>query len=140
LSPFTGEDELRKGPTQAGSNHGVQVLFWPRGEIAEAHRRFPDMVEQGDAESVCRDRELANRELAEAGHPRITLVPLRVAALAEFAEATGSDPREEATKWACMAAALARGEAIGWPPGRNEPCWCGSGRKYKKCCGRPILD
>ncbi len=19
------------------------------------------------------------------------------------------------------------------PPGRNEPCWCGSGRKYKKC-------
>ena len=21
------------------------------------------------------------------------------------------------------------------PPGRNEPCPCGSGRKYKKCCG-----
>jgi hypothetical protein len=21
------------------------------------------------------------------------------------------------------------------PPGRNKPCWCGSGRKYKKCCG-----
>ena len=21
--------------------------------------------------------------------------------------------------------------------GRNEPCWCGSGRKYKKCCGTP---
>ena len=20
-------------------------------------------------------------------------------------------------------------------PGRNDPCWCGSGRKYKKCCG-----
>ena len=20
--------------------------------------------------------------------------------------------------------------------GRNEPCTCGSGRKYKKCCGR----
>lgn len=22
------------------------------------------------------------------------------------------------------------------PPkiGRNEPCWCGSGKKYKKCC------
>lgn len=33
-------------------------------------------------------------------------------------------------------------------PGRNDPCPCGSGRKYKKCClqkeieaqGRPILD
>lgn len=22
-----------------------------------------------------------------------------------------------------------------WPPGRNEPCWCGSERKYKRCCG-----
>jgi hypothetical protein len=20
------------------------------------------------------------------------------------------------------------------PPGRNEPCYCGSGRKYKQCC------
>ena len=19
------------------------------------------------------------------------------------------------------------------PPGRNEPCWCGSGKKYKHC-------
>ncbi|MFO0747917.1 MAG: SEC-C metal-binding domain-containing protein [Myxococcota bacterium] len=19
------------------------------------------------------------------------------------------------------------------PPGRNDPCWCGSGKKYKKC-------
>lgn len=22
-------------------------------------------------------------------------------------------------------------------PGRNDPCSCGSGRKYKRCCGRP---
>lgn len=22
------------------------------------------------------------------------------------------------------------------PPGRNEPCSCGSGLKFKKCCGR----
>lgn len=21
-------------------------------------------------------------------------------------------------------------------PGRNEPCSCGSGKKFKKCCGR----
>jgi SEC-C motif-containing protein len=24
-------------------------------------------------------------------------------------------------------------------PGRNEPCWCGSGKKYKKCCERQII-
>ena len=22
------------------------------------------------------------------------------------------------------------------PPGRNSPCPCGSGKKYKKCCGK----
>lgn len=26
------------------------------------------------------------------------------------------------------------------PPGRNEPCSCGSGRKYKHCCGRTPAD
>ena len=26
------------------------------------------------------------------------------------------------------------------PPGRNEPCTCGSGRKYKHCCGKaPVI-
>jgi tetratricopeptide (TPR) repeat protein len=28
------------------------------------------------------------------------------------------------------------GELIAWPPERNQPCWCGSGQKYKRCCGR----
>ena len=33
--------------------------------------------------------------------------------------------------------------AMGWEPkrstpkvGRNEPCSCGSGEKYKRCCGK----
>jgi len=25
---------------------------------------------------------------------------------------------------------------VGSGTGRNQPCPCGSGRKYKKCCGR----
>ncbi|GAA1568628.1 SEC-C domain-containing protein [Kribbella karoonensis] len=27
------------------------------------------------------------------------------------------------------------GRRVAWPPSRNEPCWCGSAVKYKKCCG-----
>ncbi|WP_328794183.1 SEC-C metal-binding domain-containing protein [Herbidospora solisilvae] len=27
---------------------------------------------------------------------------------------------------------------VAWPPGRNDSCWCGSDRKYKKCCGSPV--
>lgn len=26
------------------------------------------------------------------------------------------------------------GPRLAWPPGRNDPCWCGSRTKYKKCC------
>ena len=26
------------------------------------------------------------------------------------------------------------GPLLPWPPGRNDPCWCGSRAKYKKCC------
>ena len=25
-------------------------------------------------------------------------------------------------------------ESIFPKPGRNDPCWCGSGQKYKRCC------
>ncbi|MDD7937628.1 SEC-C domain-containing protein [Actinomycetospora lutea] len=28
----------------------------------------------------------------------------------------------------------APGPRLVWPPGRNDPCWCGSRTKYKKCC------
>ncbi|MHA6802773.1 SEC-C metal-binding domain-containing protein [Salinifilum ghardaiensis] len=29
------------------------------------------------------------------------------------------------------------GRGLAWPPERNAACWCGSQRKYKKCCGAP---
>ena len=28
-----------------------------------------------------------------------------------------------------------RVDELAWPPGRNDPCWCGSGAKYKRHCG-----
>lgn len=27
-------------------------------------------------------------------------------------------------------------KTAGKKPGRNDPCFCGSGKKYKKCCGK----
>jgi tetratricopeptide (TPR) repeat protein len=137
---FADEERLRSDPAALGSSRPVRVLFWPRGQIPAAHERWPELVEHTDTEVIYREREGANRELAETGYTRISMVPLSVAKLSEFAERTGRDPRDEATRHACMSEIAAAGEAISWPPGRNEPCWCGSGRKYKKCCGRPTLE
>lgn len=122
----------RPGPRE------VRILFWRRPEIALAHERWPLLIEHADADSVVRDRERANRELSESGVPRIVMVPLTVAGLTEFADRTGADPTDEATRREFMDQIVADGGAVSWPPPRNAPCWCGSNLKYKKCCGRPI--
>ena len=115
----------------------VRILFWPRDEIPRAHRRWPQLVQHTDSEAIIRDREADNRALSDAGTPRISMVPLTVARLTEFATRTGADPADGRTRRECMAEILAEGGAIAWPPARNAPCWCGSTAKYKKCCGRP---
>jgi uncharacterized protein YecA (UPF0149 family) len=58
-----------------------------------------------------------------------------VPGLLAFAEREGRDPALRET-WLDYAEddGLA---LVAWPPGRNDDCWCGSARKYKKCCGAP---
>ncbi len=54
--------------------------------------------------------------------------------------------RQEGVKWELREKSLFLRESGEWfyldgtvhierSPGRNEPCSCGSGKKYKKCCG-----
>ncbi len=50
----------------------------------------------------------------------------------------GSEPPEASGSGSRKPAPLGRGRASapkGGKIGRNDPCTCGSGRKYKKCCG-----
>jgi SEC-C motif len=110
-----------------------------RGQILTEARAWPQLVEHTDTDSIVRDREMDNRDLFHAGIARITMVPLTARELAEFAARTGGDPVDEATRHACMDVIIDEGGASSWPPPRNAPCWCGSGSKYKKCCGGPNL-
>ena len=48
------------------------------------------------------------------------------------------DSADARAEYGAHLAATADPSLIAWPPARNEPCWCGSGRKYKKCCAAPI--
>ncbi|GLY70904.1 tetratricopeptide repeat protein [Amycolatopsis taiwanensis] len=138
---FNDPEEISDALTGPGPTpREIRVLFWPRDELRRAHETWPQVVQHTDADSMVRDRELANRELSDAGVARITMVPLTVAKLTQFAARAGGDPTDEATRGGCMQEIVAEGGAISWPPARNAPCWCGSRAKYKKCCGLPHLD
>ncbi|MEV1116736.1 tetratricopeptide repeat protein [Actinosynnema sp. NPDC049800] len=130
-------EEFARALTPRASPKEARVLFWPRGEISRAHETWPQLVQHADEETVLADREAANRELSESGVARITMVPLTVHRLLDFAARTGGDPADEQIRLACLAEIVEEGGAVAWPLARNAPCWCGSAAKYKKCCGRP---
>jgi tetratricopeptide (TPR) repeat protein len=132
-----------KGPRSAAAGAAERTvellsMYWTRADFPEAHRRWPELVTaEEEAEYFARVEQLS-RDHAEAGTRQITMVPCDVAGYAEFAERTGADPTALPTRRDYLELLAAQGRTISWPPPRNSPCWCGSTRKYKKCCGRPM--
>jgi hypothetical protein len=84
-------------------------------------------------------RELQTSLMNQAATPGgpIFVMPLDIPGLLAFAEHEGRDPASRRTRLAYNRTLQGSGLEIPWPPPRNGPCWCGSGHKYKKCCGAP---
>ena len=129
--------ELRPDVVTPGT--GVRVLFWPRDQVAEAAARWPTLVQTAEVEPVVRQRELDNRRLVATQGARVVMVPITVAQLQEYADRTNSDPLDARTRTELLHEKFDQGAGIPWPPARNATCWCGSGLKYKKCCGAASL-
>ena len=90
--------------------------------------------------------EVVGPEKNEEEHPEDpeTVQAFALNFLALWNEASAALPGEEGVAdWRSQVQALIESEAkeamkpyVAPPrPGRNEPCSCGSGKKYKKCCG-----
>ncbi|MGX4693011.1 SEC-C metal-binding domain-containing protein [Streptomyces sp. JNUCC 63] len=129
------ERTARTGPLRAC------VLFWPAEEFALLLQRRPEAAEAyGDDHAAhLRQVERTLREMSDEGTPHLAVGRATVAGLQAHAEADGGSPDTPATRSAYAAELARRGQATAWPPPRNGPCWCGSGRKYKKCCGNPAM-
>lgn len=128
-------DELRQLMDEgAAPPRQVRMLVFQRAERAEAQRRWPQEYGDPDEEHFPA-AERRWRELAEMGVPSIRVVPATVAGLVEYAERTGGSPTDSDVK-STYSRTFPEENTIAWPPARNAPCWCGSGAKYKKCCGR----
>ncbi len=125
---------------------GVLAVAWfPRYQWPRAIELWPDLLDDrpADPDAYCRATEAhvkAIREVASTPVP-LAIAPIRLDAYLAYCEAHRRDPATGDTR-ASFAAELARtGNAVPWPPGRNDPCWCDSGRKYKRCCGpAPAAD
>ncbi len=141
--PIT-EDELeglftfKQDPTEIVDGDGVVTVWalpwFPADEWAKAIVEWPELIDTMPADHDEYSKQVEGHLKAaaarEPGSPDVA--PLSVdALLAEHGEA-GGEPLSRAS----LGAKVARGGgAIAWPPGRNDPCWCGSGTKYKNCCG-----
>lgn len=78
------------------------------------------------------------RTTADNGRATQQILPTTVDDLLAYAAERGQDPADEQIRAEHLRQRIEEGApTLTWPPGRNAPCWCGSARKYKKCCGAP---
>ena len=114
------------------------VPWFPRDELPDALERWPRLVERygtSDPGSYVRRLQAHLNDLRPNLEVRPKLAPIAVEGLLEWADEEGFDPETPLARRVRAAELESRGEALEWPPGRNDRCWCGSGRKYKRCCG-----
>jgi tetratricopeptide (TPR) repeat protein len=123
----------------------VSISWFPSGEYEEAIQRWPTLAEdwaEVSHDDYCGRLDGNIKWMRSQGVPIRAIAPIVVEDYAAWCAEHDEDPEEARATYA--AHRMRDGEAISWPPGRNEPCWCGSDRKYKKCCGpapaRPMHD
>ena len=70
---------------------------------------------------------------------RLSVVPVRSAEFDPWVADNAPEETDPSRLRARYAADVAQDPSriIAWPPGRNDLCWCGSGRKYKRHEGGP---
>jgi hypothetical protein len=128
-------------PEQGGPAREVEALYSRAAFDGALDRGLlsGETAEHGaDAYYRAAERSLRGRDREHPGARR-SVVLHGVEEVAGFAERSGLDPADDDTvlTWADLELTADDPRLRSWPPGRNEPCWCDSGRKYKKCCGSP---
>lgn len=131
-----GGDVPPPGPLQ-----GIQVLV-RRGDFDRARSRgllTDDAAQQGPDRYFRATEEVLRDSSGERPAMSFHTVLFGVDEMAAFAGVRDLDPADVATHraWAHSEVPDGSPRLLAWPPGRNEACWCGSERKYKKCCGSP---
>ncbi|MEV0406474.1 SEC-C metal-binding domain-containing protein [Actinoallomurus sp. NPDC050550] len=131
----------RRGRPSHGPSTGAGSFF-VRSDVKRAFAEGlvqVDGPEDDDVTSYFRRVERGwHSTVREGGVTNLVILPTTVDDLLRYGEERGRDPRDQQTRIDYLQDRLDEGAStLHWPPERNQPCWCDSGRKYKKCCGSP---
>lgn len=125
-------------PTRLRGAMVLSVAWFPLGEWEKATSMWPDLLDELPAEHSEYSHRIEARVKrivrAAAGHP-MHVSPMTVEGLLAYCAERGEAPATAEARSSYAAEISRERGSVPWPPGRNAPCWCGSGRKYKTCCG-----
>lgn len=97
---------------------------WTKMVKSEAGLLLMPIMVLCEADEILDELGLSAEELSQTVEEAIEILPATVAAIADFWQLSAAQQRNLATS-------LRAATKIG----RNDPCPCGSGKKFKKCCG-----
>ena len=146
--------DLRRALEEAGEHAdggplsgevAIAISWFPAGEYERAIERWPQLAQRwADVAhpDYCRRIDGHIKWMRAQGVQIRGIAPILVDDYAAWCEETETDPDDGRARYAAQR--LLDGDVLAWPPGRNQACWCGSQRKYKKCCGpagpQPMTD
>jgi hypothetical protein len=120
-----------------------RLLWWPDAEYQRLVTQVPDVrnvigatwqQHRAKVESTLR----AFRRLQPDHRAALSLVRAEFRAYVRFLEQAGSDPRLAEPMTAFTGLAAEQQKPFRWPPRGFDRCWCGSGRRYSRCCGSAV--
>jgi tetratricopeptide (TPR) repeat protein len=122
----------------------MSVLFFPQNELEGLYLLAPAMASLvGQSWDEHRARvQLMLTANSDAGISGQMVVAAAAEGYLRFAADEEMDPADPTTinEYADFLVDEEDEGVRPWPPGRNDPCWCGSGLKYKKCCLRRVVN
>lgn len=141
-TPLAPTTTVPAGPPSATAAIAHAVAWFPTEEFSTATQMWPQLGHDWDAREhpdYCHRLERHLRDLAEHTATPTWIVPIGLEGFQRWCTREQRDPASADTRaeYAADQARTNPASLITWPPERNQPCWCHSGRKYKKCCGHP---
>jgi hypothetical protein len=115
----------------------VTAAWMSEEDDRAARERWPEwtagvLVDGSFAERAANMERSLRARRADGDGP-LLIVRIDLARYVAWCESEGYEPADRRSRGSFLGEQASAAKP--WPPGRNEPCWCTSGLKYKRCCG-----